>query len=119
VDFDILSVAPHLVAKQAPEAAHEPVHGRLLLADPTLSTQAPQPVRFCALGGIPHLPVLTTDVGESLIESPMPYTNVKRVGHGDSCTVTAAREGNDNSYKMFMEERMQTYKVLKEAVDTM
>ena len=46
-------------------------------------------------------------------------TNVKRVGHGDSSTVTTAREGNDNSYKMFMEERMQTNKVLKEAVDTM
>ena len=60
-----------------------------------------------------------TDVRESLIESPRPYTNVKRVGHGDSSTVTTAREGNDNSYKMFMEERMRTYKVLKEAVDTM
>lgn len=61
-----------------------------------------------------------TDVRVWIIDRiPLPYTNVKRVGHGDSSTVTTAREGNDNSYKMFMEERMQTYKVLKEAVDTM
>jgi hypothetical protein len=61
---------------------------------------------------------IVNEVEESMYESPMPYHSVGRETDGE-WSIKGSNKGNENSYKIFMDERMQTYNRLKDTVDCM